>query len=126
MASTFILWDVFCAQVIDYADLHRFMGGVCVPLVLTVFTMTSTDRLGTYTGVTCCSIAAFPIIHTRITSTFIDVDLTMSAWQYSSNSSILFWRQIIIYKLIFTHVLNYNTNNDKPPGEMYIDITVQI
>ena len=38
-----------------------------------------------------------------------------------SSSSILFWRQIIIYKLIFTHVHNYNTN-DKPPGATTRDI----
>ena len=39
----------------------------------------------------------------------------------SSSSSILSWRQIIIYKLIFTHVHNYNTN-DKPPGATTRDI----
>ena len=37
------------------------------------------------------------------------------------SSSILFGRQIIIYKLIFTHVHTYNTN-DKPPGATTRDI----
>ena len=40
---------------------------------------------------------------------------------FSSSSSILFWRQIIIYKLIYTHVHNYDTN-DKPPGATTRDI----
>ena len=48
-------------------------------------------------------------------------DMDYTSRSSSSSSNILFWRQIIIYKLIFTHVHNYNTN-DKPPGATTRDI----